>query len=237
MDVSKKYGTDYRILHAITTGYSWYGQWGFKLNKGSFGITSEEYLKAIDNLSSTPLSHFFPHSRYPRNQLQDTISFYQSLSKHPLTTIRELFLYVLGLATSKSMNMHYGSMHKEHSHTHVQDTWPDEEIKRATEIAIKVLHAVEKTRWVAMRTLKAAMCHPIGSPQLVDYCLKTLGTRKIDGMSVAVRCNSETNTLEYRLMINIPVINYISLLLALMIYPSSCFNIKNLNNSLLQAYG
>lgn len=199
MDVSKKYGTDYRILHAITTGYSWYGQWGFKLNKGSFGITSEEYLKAIDNLSSTPLSHFFPHSRYPRNQLQDTISFYQSLSKHPLTTIRELFLYVLGLATSKSMNMHYGSMHKEHSHTHVQETWSDEEMKRATEIAIKVLRAVEKTRWVAMRTLKAAMCHPIGSPQLVDYCLKTLGTRKIDGMSVAVRCNSETNTLEYRL--------------------------------------
>ena len=45
-----------------------------------------------------------------------------------------------------------------------------------------------------------------GSPQLVDYCLKTLGTRPIDGMTVAVRCNSETNTLEYRLVINIPVI-------------------------------
>ncbi|AQK49253.1 PHD finger protein [Zea mays] len=200
MDVSKKYETDYRILHAITTGHSWYGQWGFKLNKGSFGITSEEYLKAMDNLSLTPLSHFFPHSRYPRNQLQDTISFYRSLSKQPLTTIRELFLYVLGLATSKSSNMHYGSMHKEHSHTHVQDTWPDEEIKRATEIAIKVLRAVEKTRWVTMRILKAAMYHSIGSPQLVDYCLKTLGTRTIDGMMVAVRCNSDTNTLEYRLM-------------------------------------
>ena len=102
--------------------------------------------------------------------------------------------------------MHYGSMHKEHSHTHVQETWPDEEIKHATEIAIKVLRAVEKTRWVAMRTLKAAMYHPIGSPQLVDYCLKTLGTRTTDGMTVAVRCNSETNTLEYRLVINIPVI-------------------------------
>jgi hypothetical protein len=49
MDVSKKYGIDYRILHAITTGHSWYGQWGFKLSKGCFGITSEEYLKAMDN--------------------------------------------------------------------------------------------------------------------------------------------------------------------------------------------
>jgi hypothetical protein len=54
MDVSKKYGTDFQILHAITTGHSWYGQWGFKLSKGCFGITSEEYLKAMDNLSLTP---------------------------------------------------------------------------------------------------------------------------------------------------------------------------------------
>lgn len=50
-----------------------------------------------------------------------------------------------------------------------------------------------------MRTLKAAISHPIGSPQLVDYCLKTLAARTIDGMTVAVRCNSETKTLEYRL--------------------------------------
>jgi hypothetical protein len=175
MDVSKKYGTDYRMLHAVATGHSWYGQWGFKLSKGSYGITSEEYFKAIDNLSSTPLSHFFPHSRSPRSQLQDTISFYQSLSNRPLTTIRELFLYVLGLATSKRVHIHYGSMHKkEQSHAHVQDTWDEEEIKRATDIALKVLRAVDRTRWVAMRTLKAAISHPVGSPQLVDYCLKTL---------------------------------------------------------------
>ncbi|WVZ53284.1 hypothetical protein U9M48_004251 [Paspalum notatum var. saurae] len=141
MDVSKKYGIDYRILHAVTTGYSWYGQWGFKLNKGSFGITSEEYFKAIENLSSTPLSHFFPHSRSPRNQLQDTIAFYQSLSKRPLTTVRELFLYVRGFPPARA----------------------------------------------------------------------TLGNVTIDGMTVAVRCNSESKTLEYRLtdetilMPNVPI--------------------------------
>ncbi|KAJ1275239.1 hypothetical protein BS78_05G121300 [Paspalum vaginatum] len=201
MDVSKKYGIDYRILHAVTTGYSWYGQWGFKLNKGSFGITSEEYFKAIENLSSTPLSHFFPHSRSPRNQLQDTIAFYQSLSKRPLTTVRELFLYVLGLSTRKDVNTHCGLMpEKEHSHTHVQDTWTDDEIKRARSIALKVLLAVDRTRWVPLRTLKAAISRPVGSPQLVDYCLRTIGNITIDGMTVAVRCNSESKTLEYRLM-------------------------------------
>ncbi|KAL6868327.1 hypothetical protein ACP4OV_015172 [Aristida adscensionis] len=201
MDVSKKYGTDYRILHAVATGSSWYSQWGFKLSKGSFGITPEEYCKAIDSLSSTPLSHFFPHSRSPRNKLQDIITFYQSLSKRPLTTVRELFLYVLGLASSNSSPICSGSSlrRKERSYAFVQQTWPDEEIKKATDIALKVLHAVDRTRWVSMRTLKAAISHSVGSPQLVDYCLKTLGKRTTDGMAVAVRSNSEKNTLEYRL--------------------------------------
>ncbi|CAN6380998.1 unnamed protein product [Urochloa humidicola] len=230
MDASKKYGTDYRILHAVTTGNSWYGQWGFKLSKGSFGITSGEYFEAIESLSSTSLSHFFQHSRSPRSQLQDTISFYQSLSKHPLTTIRELFLYVLGLATSKKMHIHYGLMHKqEQSRTHVQDTWGDEEIKRATEIALKVLQAVDKTRWVTMRTLKAAISHPVGSPQLVDYCLRTLAATTVDGMTVAVRCNGETKALEYRLTDETVLLPHVSM----PTHDHLCRDIKFLHDVLL----
>ncbi|TVU25939.1 hypothetical protein EJB05_28460, partial [Eragrostis curvula] len=201
MDVSKKYGTDYRVLHAVANGCSWYSQWGFKLSRGSFGITQEECCKAVDSISSVPLSHFFQHSRSPRTKLQDTIAFYQSLSKRPLTTIRELFLYVLELANSKSVHNHFGSVHKkEHSYAHVlQETWSDDEIKRAMDTALKVLRAVGTTRWVALRTLKAAISRSIGSPLLVDYCLKTLGSRSTDGVVIAVRCNSETNTIEYRL--------------------------------------
>ncbi|KAM0861455.1 hypothetical protein ACQ4PT_045883 [Festuca glaucescens] len=201
MDVSKKFEVDYRVLHAVATGCSWYGQWGFKLGSGSFGITSETYCKAIENLSSVPLSHFFPHSRSPRNQLQDTIAFYQSLSKCPLTTFRDLFLHVLGLAANKSVHNHLVTMHKKEIVYDVnlrEGNWTDEEIKRAVDVALKVLRAAD--RWVAMRSLKAATAHPIGSPELVDYCLKTIsGTRTFDGMVVVVHCNSETNTMEYRL--------------------------------------
>uniref|UniRef100_A0A453HHC4 PTC1-like winged helix-turn-helix domain-containing protein n=1 Tax=Aegilops tauschii subsp. strangulata TaxID=200361 RepID=A0A453HHC4_AEGTS len=200
LDVSKKFEVDYRVLHAIATGCSWYGQWGFKLGSGSFGITSETYSKAIENLSSVSLSHFFPHSRYPRNQLQDTIAFYQSLSKRPLTTFRDLFLYVLGLAAGKSVHTHLVTMHKRelaYDANFKEENWADEKIKQAMDVVLKVLRAAD--RWVAMRTLKAATAHPIGSPQLVDYCLKTIGgTRTYDGMVVVVRCNSETNTIEYR---------------------------------------
>ncbi|EAZ17917.1 hypothetical protein OsJ_33464 [Oryza sativa Japonica Group] len=193
IDVSKKYGADYRSLHAVATGCSWYGLWGFKLSSGSFGITPQDYSKAVESLSSVPLSNFFPHTRSPRNQLQNTIAFYQSLSRHPLTTIRELFAYIMELATGKSV-------HKEKMayDANYQEEFPEEELQRATNIALKILRAAD--RWVATRTLKAVTSHPIGSPQLVDYCIKTLGgTRTDDGMVVAIRCNSEMNTVEYRL--------------------------------------
>ncbi|GJN13191.1 hypothetical protein PR202_ga31535 [Eleusine coracana subsp. coracana] len=131
--------------------------------------------------------------RSPRNQLQDTIAFYQSISMRPLTTIRELFLYILELANSKSVHNHSRSIHKkEVAYSHLQEAWSDEEIKHAIDIALKILCAVG-TRWVAKRTLKAAISHSIGSPQLVDYCLKTLGSRSIDDMVIAVRCNSFTD--------------------------------------------
>lgn len=202
MDVSKKFEVDCRILHAIASGSSWYGQWGFKLGSGSFGITPEAYYKAMDDLSSVPLSHFFPHSRSPRNQLQDTISLYQSLSKRPLTVVRDLFLYILGLAASKSVHNHLLAMHKkepEYDTNSKEGRWTDDESKRATDVALKFLRAAD--RWVAMRTLRAATAHTIGSPQLVDYCIKTIGgARTNDGLVVVAQCNSETNSVEYRLM-------------------------------------
>ncbi|KAF0897215.1 hypothetical protein E2562_034525 [Oryza meyeriana var. granulata] len=204
MDVSKKYGVDYRSLHAVATGCSWYGLWGFKLSSGSFGITPEAYSKAIDSLSSVPLSNFFPHSRSPRNQLQNTIAFYQSLSRCPLTTIHELFLYIMGLATSNSVQHRVQPTHKKkvaYDAHYQEEKWPEEELQRATDIALKILRAAD--RWVATRTLKAVTSHPIGSPQLVDYCIKTLGGTRTDGMVVAVRCNSEMNTVEYRLVAHI----------------------------------
>uniref|UniRef100_A0A0D9XQL4 PHD-type domain-containing protein n=1 Tax=Leersia perrieri TaxID=77586 RepID=A0A0D9XQL4_9ORYZ len=201
VDVSKKYGVDYRSLLAVATGCSWYGQWGFKLSSGSFGITPEDYCKAVDSLSSVPLSNFFPHSRSPRTQLQNTIAFYQSLSMHPLTTIRELFLYIMELATSNSAQNRIQPKHKKQQSydAHYQEEkWHEEELQRATDIALKILRAADQ--WVATRTLKAVTSHRIGSPQLVDYCIKTLGGLITnDGMVVAVRCNSEMSTVEYRL--------------------------------------
>jgi len=60
MDVSKKHGLEYRLLHAITEGHPWYGVWGYEFGAGSFALTFDAYKMAVETLSSLPLSMFLP---------------------------------------------------------------------------------------------------------------------------------------------------------------------------------
>ncbi|KAF6135264.1 hypothetical protein GIB67_037348 [Kingdonia uniflora] len=50
MDVSKKYGLEYRLLHAVTNGDPWYGNWGYEFGAGSFALTLDAYRRAVDTL-------------------------------------------------------------------------------------------------------------------------------------------------------------------------------------------
>ncbi|OMO57552.1 putative DNA binding protein [Corchorus olitorius] len=54
MDVSKKYGLEYRLLHAIIKGHPWYGDWGYEIGAGSFALTFDAYKSAVETLSSLP---------------------------------------------------------------------------------------------------------------------------------------------------------------------------------------
>ncbi|KAJ0041362.1 hypothetical protein Pint_27565 [Pistacia integerrima] len=65
MDVSKKYGMEYRLLHAITRGHPWYGDWGYEFGAGSFALTRDAYKSAVEALSTIPLSIFLSQGRKP----------------------------------------------------------------------------------------------------------------------------------------------------------------------------
>ncbi|KAE8689221.1 RING/FYVE/PHD zinc finger superfamily protein isoform 2 [Hibiscus syriacus] len=77
MDVSKKYWLEYRLLHAITKGCPWYGNWGYEFGAGSFALTFDAYKSAVETLSSLPLSIFLPEELKPSTCLQHIISFYR----------------------------------------------------------------------------------------------------------------------------------------------------------------
>ncbi|CAI9090444.1 OLC1v1025220C1 [Oldenlandia corymbosa var. corymbosa] len=202
-DVSKKYGLEFRLLHAVTHGQPWYGDWGYEFGAGSFGLTRDSYGTAVENLSSLPLSLFLSQGRKPRAHLQDLISFYQSLSERELVNIRDLFKFLMklihdahksptGVDSSLYLKLRPGDCRTSCS-------WTDDDVTRVQEAMFKVLRAVTGSNWVSWRALKGAVCK-VGPPELLDYCLKELnGKQAADGLVVTSRCLPASGAMEYRL--------------------------------------
>lgn len=209
MDVSKKYGLEYRLLHAIIKGRTWYGDWGYEFGAGSFALTFDAYKSAVDTLSSLPLSIFLPQGLKSNTRLQDVISFYQSLSKCELVNVKDLFCFLMRLihdvhkssprvgdATCKKLRTSLGDL-----------SWSRADVGRVEEAMFRVLRAVSGSNWVTYRALRGAVCR-VAPPALLEHCLMELGGKlAAEGMVVNARHNPDSGALEYRLEPqNVPII-------------------------------
>ncbi|XP_065849593.1 PHD finger protein At1g33420-like [Euphorbia lathyris] len=202
MDVSKKYGLEYRLLHAITKGHPWYGNWGYEFGAGSFAMTLDTYKSAVETLSNIPLSMFLSQGRKPRCRLQDIIVLYQSLSDHELLNIRDLFCYLIRLihdAHKSPSKVEDSTSKKHHTCTVISSSWNKSDVERVEDAMLRVLRAVSGSTWVSWRALRGAVCK-VASPELLDHCLKELGGKvAADGLTVCTRCNPNSGAFEYRL--------------------------------------
>ncbi|KAG5223884.1 PHD finger protein [Salix suchowensis] len=190
MDVSKKYGLEYRLLHAITKGHSWYGDWGYEFGAGSFGLTVHAYKSAVEALYSLPLSIFLSEGQKLQTRLLDIIKFYQSLSDQELVNIRDLFFSSRADDFSCKKRCIYASG--------ISSSWSRSDIERVEEAMFRVLRAVSGSNWVSWRALRGAVCK-VAPPELLDHCLKEIGGKfAADGMIVRSRCNPSSGSLEYR---------------------------------------
>ncbi|GAV72006.1 PHD domain-containing protein [Cephalotus follicularis] len=198
MDVSRKYGMEYRILHAITHGHSWYGSWGYEFKSGSYALTVDAYQRAVETLSTIPLSPLLFEGRGHRTRLHAIISFYQSLSESELITIKDLFSFMLRLihethrftTTSKRRKTEYGT-------SNILCAWTRNDVEHVQQAMIKVLAA--SACWVTRRALKGVMCKA-AYPELLDYCMKHFGGKMAaNGMVVHARYNTNSSDIEFRL--------------------------------------
>ncbi|XVF60940.1 hypothetical protein PTKIN_Ptkin08bG0088500 [Pterospermum kingtungense] len=200
MDVSKKYGLEYRILHAITKGRTWYGDWGYEFGAGSFALTFDSYKSAVETLSSLPLSIFLSQGLKPNTRLQEMISYYQSLSKCELVNIKDLFCFLLTLIHDKhkSSSTVEATCKKQRTTSGVL-SWSRPDVVRVDEAMFRVLRAVSGSNWVSYRALRGAVCR-VAPPPLLDHCLMELGGKMAaEGMVVKARPNLDSGALEYRL--------------------------------------
>ncbi|GFY94215.1 RING/FYVE/PHD zinc finger superfamily protein [Actinidia rufa] len=203
LDVSKKYGLEYRLLYAITKGHPWYGDWGYEFGAGSFALTLDAYKTAVETLSKQPLSNYLSQGRKPRTRLQDLISFYQSLSERKLVNIKDLFCFLMSLiddAHKSSSSVNGVPCKKLRLCTSsALCAWTTGDVERVEEAMFRVLRAVSGPNWVSWRALRGAVCK-VAPPELLDYCLKELkGKQTVNGMVVNARCLPDTGAIEYRL--------------------------------------
>ncbi|KAA8544539.1 hypothetical protein F0562_022551 [Nyssa sinensis] len=197
MDVSKKYGMEYRLLHTITNGHPWYGDWGYEFGSGSYALTLDSYQNAVSTLSSIPLSLFSFQCRKPQTHLQAVIAFYQSISECELVSIRDLFSFMLKLI-DQEIHRSFKAATCEKSKprtTNVLCAWTRNDIERVEQAMVKVLlAAANDASWVPRRALKGALCKA-ASPELLDYCLKHLeGKIATNGLSLTGVVSNENGS-------------------------------------------
>lgn len=202
MDVSKKFGLEYRLLHAVTKGHPWYGEWGYEFGTGSFGITRDVYNRSVESLSSLPLSTFLSQGWNPSSHLPDIISFYQSLSKHELVNIRDLFCFLLSLvhgARKSSSRDGDAIFNKVRSRDcGALGSWTRSEVERVEEAIVRVLRAVSSSNWVSRRALRGA-AYRVASSELLDHCLRELRDKSVSSaMVISSRWNPDSGDFEYR---------------------------------------
>lgn len=202
MDVSKKYGLEYRLLHAIMKGNPWYGEWGYNFGSGSYCLTQEAYKSAVESLSNLPLSVFLSQEQKPHSRVQDMILYYRSLSEHELVNMRDLFCFLMGLlhdarkTASKSDDITCKKRRIDASG--LSSSWEKSDVERVEEAMLRVLRAVSGSNWVSGRALRGAVCK-VACPELLDYCLAELGGKVVYGGIVNSRCNPQTGVYEFRI--------------------------------------
>ncbi|KAL6228445.1 hypothetical protein ACLB2K_002395 [Fragaria x ananassa] len=197
MDVSKKYGMEYRLLHAVTHGRSWYGNWGYEFQSGSYALTQDSYLKAVETISTLPLHPFQFQPRKPRTRLHSVIAFYQSFSNTQLQTTKDLFTFMFSLIP-KSRGPAPSKRPKLDS-SNILCVWTANDVQHVQQAMIKLLSAVCEPNWVSKRALKGAL-YKTFSPELLDYSLQHLGGQLVaNNMVVETRCNPDSTGVEYRL--------------------------------------
>uniref|UniRef100_A0A5B7BDD2 PHD-type domain-containing protein n=1 Tax=Davidia involucrata TaxID=16924 RepID=A0A5B7BDD2_DAVIN len=210
MDVSKKYGMEYRLLHAITNGHPWYGDWGYEFGSGSYALTLDAHRNAVKTLTSIPLSLFSFQGRKPQTHLQAIIAFYQSISESELVSLRDLFSFMVKLIHEIHWSFKAATCEKSkpRTTTNVLCAWTRNDVESVQQAMIKVLLAAANgAGWVSRRALKGALCKA-ASPELLDYCLKHLeGKMASNDMVVNVRCNPSFAAFEFRLQPHVFVPN------------------------------
>ncbi|CAN0897401.1 PHD finger protein MALE MEIOCYTE DEATH 1 [Linum grandiflorum] len=103
-DVAKKNSMDLRLLYGVAYGHSWFGKWGYRFNRGSFGVSEQNYHRAIEILTSLQLDPIVAELEDKNRgveELKRIVRYYRDLSRTQLIKLGELLRFMLDLKTCR----------------------------------------------------------------------------------------------------------------------------------------
>ncbi|XP_010271105.1 PREDICTED: PHD finger protein PERSISTENT TAPETAL CELL 1 [Nelumbo nucifera] len=194
-DVARKRGMDLRLLHGVAYGEPWFGRWGYRFSRGSYGVTEPMYRKAIEVIQSIPLCLLVHHFGCLNHEIPAIFTRYQALSGHSLVTLGHLFHFMIELKVHLPQENHMASDNS----GILFDTacrWSPKRIEMATRVIVEFLRKAE-FKWVSRQEVRDAARAYIGDTGLLDFVLKSLGNHIVGNYMVRRSLNPVTKVLEY----------------------------------------
>ncbi|XAR64499.1 hypothetical protein NMG60_11024871 [Bertholletia excelsa] len=190
-DISQKKSMDMRLLHGVAYGKPWFGRWGYRFGRGSYGVTQQMYQKSIEAIQKIPLCLLLHHLSPSNNEIPIIFSRYQALSGHTLATLGDIFQFMLELKSHLPEENTIDS-YKQGIFVGATCRWSPKRVEMATRVIVEALKRAE-FRWVSRQEVRDAARVYIGDTGLLDFVLKSLGNHIVGNFLVRRSLNPVTN--------------------------------------------
>ncbi|EER96823.1 PHD finger protein PERSISTENT TAPETAL CELL 1 [Sorghum bicolor] len=197
VDTARKGHMELRLLHGVAYGDTWFGRWGYRFGRPSYGVALPSYQQSLHALQSVPLCVLVPHLSCFSQDLPVVVTKYQAISGHKLLNLGDLLRFMLELrtrlpATSVTAMDYRGIM------SEASCRWSAKRVDMAARAVVDALRRTEPpARWVTRQEVRDAARAYIGDTGLLDFVLKSLGNHIVGNYVVRRAMNPVTKVLEY----------------------------------------
>lgn len=197
VDTARKGHMELRLLHGVAYGDTWFGRWGYRFGRPSYGVALASYQQSLHALQSVPLCVLVPHLSCFSQDLPVVVTKYQAISGHKLLNLGDLLRFMLELrtrlpATSVTAMDYRGIM------SEASCRWSAKRVDMAARAVVDALRRTEPpARWVTRQEVRDAARAYIGDTGLLDFVLKSLGNHIVGNYVVRRAMNPVTKVLEY----------------------------------------
>uniref|UniRef100_A0ACD5XSG0 Uncharacterized protein n=1 Tax=Avena sativa TaxID=4498 RepID=A0ACD5XSG0_AVESA len=198
VDTARKGHMVLRLLHGVAYGDTWFGRWGYRYGRPSYGVALQSYQQSLHALQSIPLCVLLPHLSCFSQELPLLVTKYQAISGHKLLNLGDLLRFMLELrtrlpATSVTAMDYRGIM------SDASCRWSAKRVDMAARAVVDALRRSEApaARWVTRQEVRDAARAYIGDTGLLDFVLKSLGNHIVGNYVVRRAMNPVTKVLEY----------------------------------------